>query len=152
MQISRYLQTALVASLMIAASTFGAIPSVHAISSTPTFVLGVSNLQDPLILDLQNLTSSLTLLPSVSGLSLVGTNSILYVDGTWLASTASLNPTIFSTVVAEVLAGVPTVTIRGDTTLLSRSISGLFQWHVPGLTLISQGLRITGSTPTHIVV
>jgi hypothetical protein len=147
MKISRYLQIALLASLMIAASTFGAIQSVHAISNTPTFVLGVSNLQDPLILDLQNLTSSLTLLPSVSSLSLVGTSSILYVDGNWLASTSSINPTILSSVVAEVLAGVPTVTVRGDTTLLSRSISGLFQWHVPGLNLISQGLRVTGSTP-----
>ncbi len=146
-RLPRSIQAVLLASLVVAVSGFTPVRSVAAISSTPTYVLGVSNLQDPLIVDLQNLTSSLTVLGSVSGLSLVSANSILYVDGSWLASVSSLDPTILSLIDAKVLAGVPTVTVRGSTTLLSSSISRLIQWHVPGLTLISEGLRVAGSLP-----
>jgi hypothetical protein len=146
MRLFKAIQAIVLTTIVIAIS---AIP-VHlaaGLSSTPVYVLGVTNPQDPLILDLQNLTSSVTILSSLSGLSLVGTNSILFVDGNWLASANALFPTIVSMIDAKALAGVPTVTIRGSTTLVSSSITGLLAWHDANLPLISEGLRIVGTTP-----
>jgi len=145
MKIPRTIKTILLASLIATVSAFISIRPVGAIGNTHVYVLGVFNVQDPLIIDLQNLTSSLTILASVSGLSLVGGNSILFVDGSWLASASSLDPTVLSLVAAEPLAGVPTVTVRGNPTLLSSYISGILQWHEPSLPLISEGLKIAGS-------
>ncbi len=147
MSVSRYLQIAFLVSLILAISISGSARSVTAVSSTPTFVLGVTNPLDPLIVDLQSLTSSVTILGSVSSLTLVGGNSILFVDGSWLATASSIDPTVLSLVAAEPLAGVPTVTIRGNPALLSTSITGLLRWHIPDLPLISEGLKVAGSLP-----
>lgn len=118
---------------------------VSAASATPTYVLGVSNPTDPLILDLQALSSSVTILPGVSSLSLVGGNSILFVDGSWLASVSSLDPTILSLVQQKVLSGVPTVDIRGNPALLDGSLSRLFQVKLPDLPLLANGVRVAGT-------
>src|SRR5690348_16963770 len=79
---------------MLGVHPFG---SVKATSSTPVYVLGVTNPTDPLIIDLQSLTSSVTILPSVTGLTGLSAGSILYIDGSWLASASSIDPTILST-------------------------------------------------------
>ena len=138
---------AFLSALILVVSVSSGIHPLHAISNTPTFVIGVSNPQDPLIIDIQSLTSSVTILPSVSSLSLVQSGSILFVDGSWLASTSSLNPLVISQIDQVILSSTPTITVRGSSTLLSSSMSHLLQWHVPGLTLISEGLRVTGSLP-----
>jgi hypothetical protein len=121
------------------------VGSVGATSATPTYVLGVSNPLDPLILDLQSLTSQVTLLPSVSGLASIGGNSILFVDGSWLATASSLDPTVLSAVVQTALSGVPTVVVRGNPAILENSVSGLMKFPNPNLPLISDGLQITGA-------
>src|SRR5712691_6912616 len=112
------MQTSLYASPLIglafAALLASQIPRAAAQSTTPTYILGVSNPTDPLILDLQSLTSSLTILSSVSGLSLIGPNSILFIDGAWLQSASSLDPTILLSVITSTLSGVPTVVVRGN--------------------------------------
>src|SRR6267143_760740 len=118
---------------------------VVATSSTPTYVLGVSNPLDPLVLDLQRLTSSVTLLPSVTAITSLGANSILYIDGSWLATMSSLDPSILSTVVQTTLNRVPTVVVRGSPAILENSISGLMKFSSPGLPLISDGVQITGT-------
>ncbi len=147
MRLSRYFQAAFLASIVLAVAVFGPVRPVLAVSNTPTFVLGVTNPTDPLTVDLQNLTSSLTVLGSVSSLSLVSANSILFIDGSWLATQYSLTPTVLSVIATKVMAGIPTVTVRGNPTLLSSSISGLLEWHAQGLPLISEGLSVTGSLP-----
>jgi hypothetical protein len=86
---------------------------VKGASSTPVYVLGVSNPTDPLIIDLQSLTSSVTILTSVTGLTTLSTSSILYIDGSWLASVSSLDPTVIPTIDRTVLAGLPAVVVRG---------------------------------------
>jgi hypothetical protein len=143
------MQTSLYASLLIglafAALLASQIPRATAQSATPTYVLGVSNPTDPLILDLQNLTSSLTILSSVSSLSLIGPNSILFVDGSWLQSASSLDPTILSSVIATALSGVPTVVVRGNPAFLQNSITGLLQFGSPNLPLIAEGVKIFGT-------
>lgn len=146
MRISKAIQAIVLTSIVVAISGIPIHPAAG-LSSTPVYVLGVTNPQDPLILDLQNLTSSVTILSSLSGLSLVGANSILFVDGNWLASAYALFPTIVSMIDAKALAGVPTVTVRGSTTLVSGSITGLLDSHATSLPLISEGLRIVGTTP-----
>ena len=118
---------------------------VRALTNTPTYVLGVSNPTDPLILDLQGLTSSVTILPSISSLGTLGGNSILFVDGAWLQSVSSLDPTILSTLVGAVVSGLPTVVVRGPPALLGDSISGLTRFKAPGLPLIAEGDKIFGT-------
>jgi hypothetical protein len=119
--------------------------SVVATSSTTTYVLGVTNPLDPLVVDLQSLTSSVTLLPSVSALTSLGGNSILFIDGSWLATASSLDPTILSSVVKTVLTGIPTVVVRGNPAILENSVSGLMKFPTPNLPLISDGVQITGA-------
>ncbi len=121
------------------------VGSVVATSATPTYVLGVSNPLDPLVVDLQSLTSQVTLLPSVSGLASLGGNSILFIDGSWLATASSLDPTVLATIVQTVLSGVPTVVVRGNPAILENSVSGLMKFATPNLPLISDGVQITGA-------
>jgi hypothetical protein len=123
------------------------LPSAAATSNTQTFVLGVSNPTDPLIVDLQGLTSSVIILPGVTSLSLLGGNSILFVDGAWLQSVSSLDPTTLSLVAQEPLKGIPTVVVRGAPSLLADSISGLISTKVPSLPLISEGVQVFGTLP-----
>jgi len=118
---------------------------VVATSATPTYVLGVPNPLDPLIVDLQSLTSSVTLLPSVSALSSIGGNTILFIDGAWLATASSLDPTVLSSVTQTALTGVPTIVVRGNPSLLANSISGLLKTQAIGLPLISEGLQVFGN-------
>ena len=120
-----------------------AVAPAAAISSTPAYVLGVSSPLDPLVVDLKGLTSPVTILPTLSDLSLVGGNSVLFVDGSWLVTASSLDPTILSLLVGKILQGIPTVTVRGNPMLLAGSISGLLKWHPLDLPLIAEGVRIT---------
>jgi hypothetical protein len=140
------IRTSLYASLLIglalAAISAGQVHLAAAQSSTPTYVLGVSSPLDPLILDLQSQTSSLTILSGVSGLSLLGPGSILYIDGSWLQTVSSLDPTILPLIDATVLNGVPTIVVRGAPTILQSSISGLIKGQAPNLPLIAEGLKI----------
>lgn len=94
---------------------------------------------------LRELTASVTILPTVSDLQIVGANSILYVDGSWLQSVSTLDPAILSLVIGKVLQGVPTVVARGNPSLLGDSIPGLFRWRAPGLPLIVEGTKITST-------
>jgi hypothetical protein len=145
------MQTSLYASLLIglalAAISAGQIPLAAAQSTTPTYVLGVSSPLDPLVVDLQSQTSSLTILSGVSGLSVVGPGSILFIDGAWLQSVSSLNPTILPLLDSTVLNGVPSVVVRGTPTILQNSISGLIKGQVPNLPLIAEGLKIFSTLP-----
>jgi hypothetical protein len=147
MKLSRAIETLLLAAVVIVSVSIYPLRPVGAISNTPTYVLGVSNPLDPLILDLKNLTSSVTILPSPSSLSLLSANSILFVDGAWLSSASSLDPTILSLLVGTVLQGVPTVTVRGNAALIADSVSGLLKWHPQSLPLISEGLFVAGTLP-----
>jgi hypothetical protein len=124
-----------------------AITSHAATNNTATYVLGVTSPTDPLIVDLQSLTSSVTILPGISSLTLVGGNSILYVDGQWLQTASSLNPTILSQVASEALNGIPTIVIRGSPSILADSISGLIGTRAIGLPLISDGVQVFGTLP-----
>jgi hypothetical protein len=65
------LSTGLMIGLALAAISAGQISLAAAQSTTPTYVLGVSSPLDPLVVDLQSQTSSLTILSGVSGLSLL---------------------------------------------------------------------------------
>ena len=131
--------------LAFTVALFVRVGPVGATSSTPTYVLGVSNPLDPLIVDLQSLTSQVTLLPSVSGLASIGANSILYTDGSWLATASSLDPTVLSSVVQTVLSGVPTIVVRGNPAILENAVSGLMRFPTPNLPLISDGVQIRGA-------
>src|SRR2546425_857966 len=131
--------------LAFTVALFVRVGPVGATSSTPTYVLGVSNPLDPLIVDLQSLTSQVTLLPSVSGLASIGANSILYTDGSWLATASSLDPTVLSSVVQTVLSGVPTIVVRGNPGILENAVSGLMRFPTPNLPLISDGVQIRGA-------
>jgi hypothetical protein len=84
-------------------------------------------------------------LPAVSSLSVVGGNSILFVDGSWLALASSLDPTVLTLVQQKVLSGVPTVAIRGNPGLLDGSLSRLFQVRLPDLPLLANGVRVLGT-------
>jgi hypothetical protein len=145
------MQTTLYASLLIglafAAISGSQISRAVAQSATPTYVLGVSSPLDPLVVDLQSKTSSLTILSGVSGLSLLGSGSILFIDGAWLQSVSSLDPTILPLLDSTVLNGVPSVVVRGTPTILQNSISGLIKGNVPNLPLIAEGLKIFGTLP-----
>jgi hypothetical protein len=123
------------------------VTSHAATSNTPTYVLGVSSPTDPLIIDLQSLTSSVTILPGISSLGLVGGNSILFVDGQWLQTASSLDPTLLSLVASKALNAIPTIVIRGSPSLLADSISGLLKTRALGLPLISDGVQIFGTLP-----
>jgi hypothetical protein len=123
------------------------VTSHAATSNTPTYVLGISSPTDPLIVDLQSLTSSVTILPGVSSLGLVGGNSILFVDGQWLQTVSSLDPTVLSLVASKALNAIPTIVIRGSASLLADSISGLLKTRALGLPLISDGVQIFGTLP-----
>jgi hypothetical protein len=140
------LESILAVALILSLSSYH-LASVSAVSGTPTYVLGVSNPTDPLVLDLQSLSSSVTMLPGVSSLSLVGGNSILFVDGSWLALASSFDPTVLSLVQQKVLSGVPTVAIRGNPGLLDGSLSGLFQVRLPDLPLLANGVSVAGTLP-----
>jgi hypothetical protein len=145
------MQTSLYASLLIglafAAISSSQFPRATAQSSTPTYVLGVSSPLDPLVVDLQSQTSSLTILSGVSGLSVVGSGSILFINGTWLQAASSLDLTILPTLDSTVLTGVPSVVVGGTPTILQNSISGLIKGQVPNLPLIGEGLKIFGTLP-----
>jgi hypothetical protein len=78
---------------------------------------------------------------------LLGSGSILYVDGGWLSTQASLNPTVLSLITSTALQGVPTVVVRGNAAILAGSIKGLVGFHDPGLPLISEGVKILGTLP-----
>jgi hypothetical protein len=138
------LESIFAVTLIVSMSSYH-VAFVSATSGTPTYVLGVSNPTDPLVLDLQSLSSSVTILPGVSSLSLVGGNSILVVDGSWLALVSSLDPTVLSLLQQKVLSGVPTVAIRGNPGLLDGSLSGLFQVKLPDLPLLANGMRVVGT-------
>jgi hypothetical protein len=47
-------------------------------------------------------------------------------------------------IVQAVMAGLPTVVVRGDPSLLANSISGLMKFSNPGLPLIAEGVHLTG--------
>jgi hypothetical protein len=145
------MQTSLVACILIglaiAAILASQLPRAAAQSNTPTYVLGVSSLTDPLVVDLQNQTSSLTILSGVSGLSVLGPGSILFINGAWLQSASALDPTIVPALDTTVLNGVPSVVVGGTPTILQNSISGLMKGQVPNLPLIAEGLKIFGSLP-----
>ncbi len=123
------------------------VNSHAASSSTSTFVLGVSSPTDPLIVDLQGLTSSVTILPGITSLGLVGGNSILFVDGQWLQTASSLDPTVLSLVASKALNAIPTIVIRGSPSILADSISGLLKTRALGLPLISDGVQVFGTLP-----
>lgn len=139
--------TSLLIGLALAAILTGHVPLAAAQSNTPTYVLGVSGPLDPLVVDLQNQTSSLTILSGVSGLSLLGPGSILFIDGAWLQSVSSLDPTILPLLDSTVLSGVPSVVVRGTPTILQNSISGLLKGGVPNLPLIGEGLKVFSTLP-----
>jgi hypothetical protein len=145
MQTSLY--TSLLVGLALAAILAGHVPLAAAQSTTPTYVLGVSSPLDPLVVDLQNRTSSLTILSGVSGLSLLGPGSILFIDGAWLQTVSSLDPTILPLLDSTVLNGVPSVVVRGTPTILQNSISGLLKGAVPNLPLIAEGLKVFSTLP-----
>jgi hypothetical protein len=118
---------------------------VKGTSSTPVYALGVSNPTDPLIIDLQSLTSSVTILASVTSLTTLSPGSILYVDGSWLASASSLDPKVMPAIVQTVLTGLPTIVVRGDPSILPNAISGMVKYDNPGLPLIAEGVHVTGT-------
>src|SRR5712692_2635078 len=132
--------TSLLIGLALAAILASHVPLAAAQSTTPTYVLGVSSPLDPLIVDLQSQTSSLTILSGVSGLSLLGPGSILFIDGSWLQTVSSLDPTILPLLDSTVLNGVPSVVVRGSPTILQNSISGLLKLGAPNLPLNAEGL------------
>jgi hypothetical protein len=80
-------------------------------------------------------------------LSIVGPGSILFIDGAWLQSVSSLDPTILPVLDSTVLNGVPSVVVRGTPTILQNSISGLIKGQVPNLPLIAEGLKVFGTLP-----
>lgn len=118
--------------------------SVAAQSNTPTYVLGVSSPTDPLVVDLETLTSSLTILSSASSLSLISPSSILFVNGTWLGSAGSAT---LSLVVTTVLNGVPTVVVGGNPAIVQSAISGLLDFGSPNLPLVADGIKIFSTLP-----
>ena len=139
------MKVALVLALVIVLSIRPFAP-VKATGNTPVYVLGVTNPADPLIIDLQGLTSSVTLLSSITGLATLRPGSILYIDGSWLATISSVNPLAIPTIVQTVLAGVPTIAVRGDPSILANSVSGLTRFQNPGLPLISEGVHVNSTS------
>jgi hypothetical protein len=145
---SRNILRIMVVLAIVAAMSIRPLGPVKATSNTPVYVLGVSNPTDPLIIDLQNLTPSVTILTSITGLTTLSTSSILYIDGSWLASVSSLDPTVIPTIDQTVLAGIPTIVVRGDPSILVNSISGLMKLQNPGLPLIAEGVHVIGTLPS----
>src|SRR6266849_3554872 len=141
------LQATLLVGLALTSIIAGQFRPVAAQNNTPVYVLGVVNTLDPLIVDLQSLTSSLTILPGVSSLSLTQPDSILFIDGTWLQSVTSLDPTVLTTILGPVLNGLPTIVVRGNPSLVQDSISGLLKLRVSNLPLIASGVRVVGTLP-----
>jgi hypothetical protein len=137
-------------SLLLIALTFFALPNhsiqtAAAANNTPTYVLGVTDPNDPLIVKLQTLTTSVTILPSISSLNLAGANSILFVDGNWLRTVTALDPTVLSLIVGKVVSGLPTIEVRGNPTLLGDSISGLTRYKATGVSAIADGVQIAST-------
>ncbi len=130
---------------IVAAMSIRPLGPVKAAGNTPVYVLGVSSPTDPLIVDLQNLTPSVTILTSITGLTTLSTSSILYIDGSWLASVSSLDPTVIPTIDQTVLTGIPAIVVRGDPSILVNSISGLMKLQNPGLPLIAEGVHVIGT-------
>jgi len=118
---------------------------VRAATNAHVYVLGVSNPTDPLITDLQSLTPSVTILTSVASLLTLSPSSILYIDGSWLATASSLDPLVMPVIVQTVLTGLPTVVVRGDPSILANSVSGLMKYDNPGLPQIAEGVHVTAS-------
>src|SRR6266540_775663 len=131
--------------LVLATLALHPIGFANAVGVTPVYVLGVSSPLDSLVIDLQGLTSSVTILPSASGLSLLGSGSILYVDGAWLSTATSVDHTVLSLITSTALHGVPTIVVRGNPAILADSIQGLLGFHSPGLPLIAEGVKILGT-------
>jgi hypothetical protein len=142
---SRVISRTLIVLALVIALSVSHLSPVKATSNTPVFVLGVSSPADPLATDLQSLTSSVTILNSVTGLLTLSPASILFIDGSWLTTVSSLDPTVMPIVVQTVLAGLPTIVVRGDPSILANSITGLLKYENPGLPLISEGLQINGT-------
>jgi len=142
---SSILLRSIVALALVAVISLHPFGPVKGTSSTSVYVLGVSNLTDPLIIDLQGLTSSVTILTSVTSLTTLSPGSILYVDGSWLSSASSLDPKVMPAIVQTVLTGLPTVVVRGDPSILPNAISGLMKYDNPGLPLIAEGVHVTGT-------
>lgn len=132
---------------IVAAISIRPFGPVKAASNVPVYVIGVLSPFDPLIVDLQNLTPSVTILTSITGLATLSTSSILYIDGSWLASVSSLDPTVIPTIDQTMLAGVPSIVVRGDPSILAGSISGLLKLQNPGLPLIAEGVHVIGTLP-----
>ena len=139
-----HLRVLIALALIVAIGTHPLGP-VRATNNTPVFVLGVTNATDPLILDLQSLTSSVTILTSVTSLPSLSPGSILYIDGSWLSTASSQNPLIMQTVIQTVLGGLPTIVVRGNPSALADSVAGLLRYENPGLPLISEGLYVNGT-------
>lgn len=142
---SRNILRIIVVLAIVAAMTIRPLGPVKATSDTPVYVIGVLSPLDPLIVDLQSLTPSVTILTSITGLATLSTGSILYIDGSWLASVSSVVPTAIPTIDQTVLAGVPAIVVRGDPSILAGSISGLLKLQNPGLPLIAEGVHVTGT-------
>ncbi len=142
---SRNILRIIVVLAIVVAMSIRPLGPVKATSNTPVYVLGVSSPLDPLIVDLQNLTPSVTILTSITGLATLNTGSILYIDGSWLATVSSLDPTVIPTIDQTVLAGIPAILVRGDPSILVNSISGLMKLQNPGLPLIAEGVHVIGT-------
>lgn len=142
---SRNLLRIIVVLAIVAAMSIRPFGPVKAASNTPVYVIGVLSPLDPLIVDLQNLTPSVTILTSITGLATLSTSSILYIDGSWLASVSSSDPTVIPTIDHTVLAGIPAIVVRGDPSILAGSISGLMKLQNPGLPLIAEGVHVIGT-------
>lgn len=144
-QYSNMILRAFIVLALVTALSLHPLEPVKGTSNTPVYVLGVSNPADPLITDLQTLTSSVTLLTSVTSLITLSPSSILFIDGSWLTSASSLNPTVMPAIVQTVLTGMPSVVVRGDPSILANSISGLMKFTNPGLPLIAEGVHVSGT-------
>jgi len=144
-QFSKILLRAIIALALVTALSLHPLGPVRAATNANVYVLGVSNPTDPLITDLQSLTSSVTLLTSVTSLLTLSPSSILYIDGSWLATASSLDPLVMPVIVQTVLTGLPTVVVRGDPSILANSVSGLMKFDNPGLPLIAEGVHVTGT-------
>ena len=142
---SRNILRIMVVLSIVAAMSIRPLGPVKAASNTPVYVIGVSNPTDPLIVDLGSLTSSVTILSSIAGLTTLSPSSILYIDGSWLASVSSLDHTVIPTIDQTVLAGIPAIVVRGDPSILAGSISGLMKLQNPGLPLIAEGVHVIGT-------
>src|SRR5712664_557939 len=117
-QYSDIILRAFIVLALVTALSLHPLGSVRGANNTPVYVLGVLNPADPLITDLQPLPPAVTILTSTTSLTTLSPNSILFIDGSWLASASSIDPTVMPAIVQTVVAGLPTVVVRGDPSLL----------------------------------